>query len=141
MSETDPAKVIRESLVCVHPERYAVARIGGTPENQSHFAIFHDGRETTIVTTESRLAECEVLQAESPFALIEFQVSVPFQAPGFLARICAGLAERGINVLVYSTFSSDFLLVRWDELDESVWRLRAMGFTLTDRRPSGPPPT
>lgn len=127
-------EVIRNSPVIVHAEHYAVAKVRAAPGTTGHFAVFTDDCETTVVTTEARLAACEVLALEKPFAMLEFRVAVPFEAPGFLATICGCLAEGGINVLVYSTFSRDYVLVRWDDLAAAVERLRTVGFVVQDSR-------
>lgn len=124
-------EAIRKSPAIVHREPYTVAKVRRPPVQGDHFAVFMDESETTVITRESQLQRCEVLDVEQPFALIEFRVSVPFQAPGFLARICGCLGACGINVLVYSTFSRDYVLVRYDDLDVTVRVLREAGFTVT----------
>jgi hypothetical protein len=121
-------EVIRNSPVIVHQKRYAVARLRAVDPAARHFAVFTDAHETTVVTTEAELPHRDIEKVEKPFALLEFRVTVPFQAPGFLAAICGALAERWINVLVYSTFSRDYVLVPWADVEASVAALRAIGF-------------
>jgi hypothetical protein len=125
------ADVIRSSPVVVHRDEYVVAQVRAVGERHRHFAVFHDAIEQTVVTTTDGLSDCDVIRLEGPFALLEFRVAVPFEAPGFLTTICRALAEREINVLVYSTYSRDYVLVRKSDQPKSVEALGALGFPFT----------
>jgi hypothetical protein len=124
--------VIRATRVIVHPDPHMVCLGGVVPDGDPDvFAVFREAAETTVVAKVSRVSSIQPLRTEGPFTLIEFQMPTPFQAPGFLARICGLLAARRINVLVYSTYSRDYVLVPTSDLADSLEALRRGGFGLS----------
>lgn len=62
------------------------------------------------------------------YALIALNVSTPFYSVGFLATVSTAIAEHGMNILIISTFSKDYIMVREDKLDEARQVLIQMGF-------------
>lgn len=95
-----------------------------------HFLVARDGDETTVVTEERHVASVLFEEEVKWFRLIEIQVSLPFLAKGFIAAVTRALADRDLNVLVVSTFSKDYLLIREEGADEALAALRALGFPL-----------
>ena len=120
--------VIQATHVIVHAEPYSVCLVDAVPSGLKFFAVFMEAGETTVVAKASQVSALQPLQSQGPFTLIEFQMPTPFQTPGFLARICGLIAARRINVLVYSTFSRDFVMVPASNLEESLQALRTGGF-------------
>ncbi len=127
---TDVADVIRTSQVVVRPERYAYLRTVERPAGPA-FMVSHDGDETTAVVREADVPQTPHSKIESWFRMLEIRVSQPFIALGFLAAITRAIADRGLNVLVISTFSKDYVLVRDDALEIAVEALRELGFPVT----------
>jgi hypothetical protein len=132
VSDLDPelAEVIRASPLVVSADRYAYLR-GTTRPTSSHFLVAEDGDEVTVVTTEASVAQVPHESFEGWFRLVEIRVSVPFKAVGFLATIARAIADRGLNVLVVSTFSKDYVLVRDESADAALDALRALGFPVS----------
>ena len=56
--------------------------------------------------------------------------TVPFSAVGVLASLTAPLADAGISVFAISTFDTDYLLVKEQDLATAVDVLRGQGHTL-----------
>jgi hypothetical protein len=52
---------------------------------------------------------------------------MPFTAVGVLAALAAPLAEAGISVFAVSTFDTDYLLVRENDLPAALEALRRQG--------------
>jgi len=88
-----------------------------------HFMVSEDEDEVTIVTKE-KLEK----KSEGPFTLIEVRPEKPFQEVGFIAKITKALADKGLNVLVVSTYSKDYFLVRCEELSKAQIVLSDLGF-------------
>ena len=94
-------------------------------------ALVRDSTETTVVTaSEARLERARRggQTIEGPFAVIRLEISLSFQAPGFVAAATSACAVAGINVFVLSTYSYDYLLVPEPDLAAAVARLAARGF-------------
>jgi hypothetical protein len=51
-------------------------------------------------------------------------------AKGFISCITQAIAERDLNVLVVSTFSKDYFLVREESIGSAVTAFRDLGFPL-----------
>ncbi|MGD9676604.1 MAG: ACT domain-containing protein [Candidatus Bipolaricaulia bacterium] len=94
--------------------------------------LAEDSDEITCIAPETSLRELRgLIRCERSLRLLEVRVSVPFQAPGFLARIATALAAEGISILIVSTFSKDYVLVRDSALLSATEALRRAGFSVT----------
>ena len=83
-------------------------------------------RETKIKVMCINLYEKEVKW----FKLFEFKVSIPFLAPGFLAKISKTIADKKLNILIVSTFSKDYALIREEDFKVAVKALEKVGFSV-----------
>ena len=62
--------------------------------------------------------------------LLEIQVSMPFIATGFLAKVTSTVATKDLNILIVSTYSKDYALVREDNIATATQALRDIGFPI-----------
>ena len=131
MEDDNLHEVIRTSQVVVRPGRYAYLKAPTQTDLAAHFLIARDRDETTVVTEEKNLPQTSFEEAVKWFKLIEVRVSQPFLATGFIACITRAIAARELNVLVASTFSKDYFLVREEALEEAIAALRDLGFPLS----------
>ena len=56
--------------------------------------------------------------------------TIPFSVVGVLASLTAPLAEAGTSIFAISTFDTDYLLVKAEDLERSVDVLRGCGHTI-----------
>ena len=131
MDNVDLTDVIRSSRVIVRSERYAYLKTQTEPASTRHFLITRDKDEITIVTEEANVLQTSFEKEVGWFNLIEVRVSQPFVAKGFISRITQAISERDLNVLVVSTFSKDYFLVREECIDTAISALRELGFPLS----------
>jgi hypothetical protein len=115
-------------LVHVREEIYAVARTSEALPGS--FAVIDDGNEITVVVERSRLREENVLQIETDWRLLTFDVVLSFETIGFLAKVSGALADAKVPILIFSSFSTDHLLVREKNLTATLAKLREMGFVI-----------
>ncbi|RLM57237.1 ACT domain-containing protein [Halobellus sp. Atlit-31R] len=127
----DPKAVLEESTVEVAPETYAV--IVADSDVADTFATVRDRRETTHVVSEKRVEEIETREVERGWALLSFDVVLPFDLVGFLAVVASALAENDVSVFALSAYSTDHILVRRTDLDRAVATLSERGCEI--RRP------
>jgi len=126
----DLHKVIHSSLVKVVPGRFAVAKVQDAPSISSYFLIAKDSEETTVVVEEKQLDALNYQDINKWFKLVEVAVSLPFYAVGLLAAITTAIAQKGLSVLVVSTFSKDYLLIREQSIDVAIEALSDLGFPI-----------
>lgn len=126
-------EVIRTSPVILHPGRYAYLKCQELPTESSvqHFMVSRDNDEITIVTSEGNLSSIPHTASEGWFKLLEFRVSQPFVAKGFLATITKAIADENASILVVSTFSKDYILLRESTYQRAVEALRRIGFYIS----------
>jgi hypothetical protein len=123
------AEIIKTSKIVVHPGRYAYLKAGETEIN-NHFLVAKDKDETTVVTEEKNIKNTDYEKDVKWFKLVEIKVSAPFVAKGFLAKVTKTVADKGLNVLVVSTFSKDYILVREETWETAIEALEKVGFPI-----------
>ena len=132
MKESSPTlqETIEQSPFVLHPLRYAVLQVAECPNPQPHFLVTHEAEEISVITTEDKLEMLapQILEQQLWFRLLEFKMSTPFETPGFLAAIASKLASHQLNILLVSTFSKDWLLLREDDLKAGLSSLHELGF-------------
>jgi len=120
---------IAQSNFEIQPGRYVYAKVAAVSADDSHFLISRDADEITVVTTEDRLGSLQLIERNKDlYKLIALNVSVPFYSVGFIATVCDALASAGLNVLVVSTFSRDYIMVRVDLIERATAILLSLGF-------------
>ena len=132
MKEASPTlqETIKQSPFVLYPLRYAVLQVAECPNPQPHFLVTHEAEEISVITTEDKLEMLtpQILKQQCWFRLLEFKMSTPFETPGFLAEIASKLASRQLNILIVSTFSKDWLLLREEDLETGLSSLQELGF-------------
>jgi hypothetical protein len=124
-------EVIKSSPVTVHKGRYAYLK-GNERVLGKHFLISQDRDEITIITEEKNLLDIKYEKEVKWFKLFEFRVSIPFLAPGFLAKISKTIADKGMNVLIVSLFSKDYALIREEHYKKAVDAFKEVGFKVKE---------
>ncbi len=105
-------------------------RCGPVPEwaagdGGGFLSVTRTGRELSVVCAE-RLVPPGVT-AERGWRAFEVEGPLDFGLTGVLASLAGPLAEAGIPIFVISTYETDHLLVRQDDVMSASARLRAAG--------------
>ncbi len=117
-----------KSSFSVLPGQYVYAKVTTLPAVGDHFMVTRDADEITVVTAEGSTSGLDIVEKnEHPWKLISLNLAVPFTA-GTLAAINSACAEAGLNNLVISTYSKDYILVHADKLKEAKSVLGKLGF-------------
>lgn len=94
--------------------RFVSARSVAHPEK--HLMITRDTYEMTVVTQEEHLGDVDVLDMNGDrWLLLAIDCANPFYCVGFIAKISAALSGAGMDILVVSTFSCDWVFVKEDD--------------------------
>ncbi|HKR62688.1 MAG TPA: ACT domain-containing protein [Thermoanaerobaculia bacterium] len=106
--------------------RWASVRAIGDPAK--HLMISRDEKETTVVTDD--LSDLDVIEVNPDrWTLVSIDCSQPFYCVGFIARISGTLSAAGIDLLVLSTFTRDWVFVKEGDAPRAADVLRAAGFS------------
>lgn len=107
--------IIQQSTFQVQEGTYVYLKAQTLPSSGGHFLVTQDADEVTIVTREENMGQCAWSERNrDDYALIALNVSVPFYCVGFLAAVSDAIARAGMNILVVSTYSKDYILVKKD---------------------------
>lgn len=126
----DLKEAIPKSIATVMNGKYVYVKTDKAEKNDNHFMVSKDKDEITVVTKEENIKDLNVLELVGDYKLIEFKPAVPFQTVGFLAKIAEVIANQGMNILIVSTFSKDYIMIKEEELEKGLQALKDTGFPI-----------
>lgn len=122
-------KIIKESTFKAEEGRFVYAKVLKAPSIENHFMVSKDADEITVVTKEKNLQELDLKERNKDFyRLIGLNVSIPFYSVGFLATVSQAIAKEGMNILIVSTYSKDYIMVKDGRLEDAKSVLLDLGF-------------
>ena len=92
------------------------------------FSITRTADELSVVCRQDAVPDG--INCERGWRCLRVAGTIPFSVVGVLASLTAPLAEAGISVFAISTFDTDYLLVKAEDLERSVDVLRGCGHTI-----------
>lgn len=116
----------------ITPGRYAVCRFTPSEPLPPWAEPLRDGRlysstitraEASVVCPEDRVPADA--QAERDWVLLSVRGPLDFSLVGILAALLAPLKDAGVSVFAMSTYDTDYLLVKHEELENAVRALEA----------------
>ena len=136
MTDTDASELLRQARVEVAPATFVLVgmrhedwnRLLENPELSpragSNFMLLRDRVEVTLLLEEddwrAMWHAARDAKVEAGFRLLTFDIELPWNVVGFLARVTEILAGEGIAVGALSAFSRDHLLIKQDELGKAL---------------------
>lgn len=122
-------RIIETSTFEVIPGNFIYAKVFKAPSIDNHFLISKDADEITVVTKKENLGELKLLEKNKDYwALLSLNISAPFYSVGFLAAVSNSIASQEMNVLIVSTYSKDYILVKADLVEKAKKALLNLGF-------------
>jgi hypothetical protein len=118
-------------LLAVLPGTYGIARFqpGASlpPEYERSFfySVSKTDQELSLVCEESLLSA--QVKAERGRRLIRVESTLAFSLTGIVASLAAPLAEAAVSIFSVSTYDTDYLLVRNEDLDNAITALEKAG--------------
>lgn len=92
-----------------------------------HLLIARDEKETTVVT--QHLEDIDAIEVNPDrWLLVSIDCANPFYCVGFIASISAPFREAGLDILVVSAFTRDWVFVKESEASKAAQILIAAGF-------------
>ena len=111
-------------------ERFAVCRLPpdaelpAVPVGEVFFSMTRTTDELSIVCPEAAAPDGDI---EPGWRCFEVEGPLPFDQVGILTSIAQPLATADVGIFVISTFDTDYLLVKEDQLEATVAALTAAG--------------
>jgi len=122
-------EIIESSSFRVITGRYVYSKVAKVPDLRDCFMIAKDEDEITAIVEESNLSKIDILEKNKDlYKLIELKVSLPFYAVGFLAVVTDAISSEGMNNLIVSTYSKDYVMVRVEHEEGAKKALVKAGF-------------
>jgi hypothetical protein len=115
-------------------DTFTVCKLGSDAQMPSwatagqFFSITRTPDELSIVCREGVVPQ-DVL-CERGWRCLRIAGTVPFSVVGVLASLTESLAQAGVGVFVFSTFNTDYLLVKEGDLAKAIEALRQRGHTI-----------
>lgn len=126
----DVKEAIPKSIATIMKDTYVYVKTDILEKPDIHFMVSKDKDEITVVTKKENLKELNVLEVVGDYKLIEFKPAVPFQTVGFLAKIAETIANVGMNILIVSTFSKDYIMIKEELCEKGILTLKNVGFPI-----------
>jgi hypothetical protein len=114
------------------PNTYAVCRLNpsevipGWAISGDILAIMRTPDEMSIVCAESALPE-QPLTVEGGWRIFKLRGPFPFEMTGVLASVLNPLAEAGVSIFAFSTYDTDYVLVKDDQREKAIRALLEAG--------------
>lgn len=122
--------IIKSSTFEILDGVYVYCKVSKKPQGD-HFFVSQDKDEITVVTTGDKLSDLDLIERNKEnYKLIALNVSAPFNAAGFLATVSGAIAREDIVVLIVSTYSKDYILIKEGNLDKVTKVLKDLGFQI-----------
>jgi hypothetical protein len=110
----------------VLPGRSAICRLAADAAvPASFFSVTRTPDELSIVCLEAEASKGA--KAENGWRTLQVIGPLEFSLTGILAAIAAPLAAAGVSIFAISTFDTDYVLVKEENLAKAVDTLRAAG--------------
>jgi hypothetical protein len=116
----------------VLPERFSVCKIGDMADidwNGSFVFVGKTDEEVSLVCTTGTAPE-DCVEREDGWRGFRIEGTLDFSLTGIIAKISGLLAENGIGIFVVSTYNTDYVLVKEENLEMAAGVLGNAGYGL-----------
>lgn len=121
--------VLADGSVTVRAGTYAV--IKSRRPNPGAFATIDDGNEVTVIVESDEYEPDDAIAVRDGWKLLTFDMVLPFELVGFLARVSTVFADAGVSIFAISAYSTDHVLVSEDDIEAAIEQLEGLGCTVT----------
>ena len=119
------------------PDRYAISRLD---PDEPIPAWSKEGPISSVTRTSSELTIVSLQQnvplgvsSEPGWVAAEVEGPLPFTATGILSSILHPLSSRGISVFAISTFTTDLILLKQENVEAAALALKSAGHRVSDQ--------
>jgi hypothetical protein len=91
------------------------------------FANIKDKNEITVIIEQSKYNKDDAIENEDNWKILTFDMILPFELVGFLAKVSEVLADEKISIFAISAYSTDHILVKEKDLAKAKEKLESLG--------------
>ena len=93
------------------------------------FVMIQDKNEITVVLEQRRVGEHQndILESSNDWNIITFDMLLSLNMVGFIAHVTSALAQEGVDVLTFSAYSTEHVLVQSKDLAKALGVLERLG--------------
>lgn len=122
-------EIIRKSTFEIIKGVFIYVKVKSIPKSRDHFMVSVDRDEITVITKAKNLTSLDLIERNrDDYALISLNVLVPFYSVGFLATVSSAIAQKDLNILIVSTYSKDYIMIKMNKLQTARKVLLELGF-------------
>jgi hypothetical protein len=124
--------MVKSLSLCILPGRLAVCRLPSDaplpkpPSSTSFWSATRTEEELTIVLSEEAVSAS--WKAERGWRCLKVLGPLDFGLTGILASLAISLAKAGIPIFAISTYNTDYILVKEENLEKAKEALLANGY-------------
>jgi len=96
------------------------------PSKGEFFSATSTPEEVSVIVAESRVPAAG--KCERGFGLIKVQGRLDFSLVGLIAGLSGTLADAGVSIFAFSTYDTDYVMVKQADMDRAVAALRQAGY-------------
>lgn len=100
-------------------------RVTKVPEDVEFFSLTATDKEISLVCEQSKAPKDSIV--ETGFRAMRIKGILDFSLTGIMAWISGILAQAGISIFTVSTYDTDYVLVREEDLEQSITVLKNKG--------------
>ncbi len=121
-------EMFSKSTYAISDQKYIYAKVKNISSLSDHFFVSQDKDEITVVTEEKNLNSLDLIEKnENLWRLVSLNLHTPYMA-GTFAEINTACAKNGLNNLIISTYSKDYLIVKDSQVSQIEAVLNELGF-------------
>jgi hypothetical protein len=124
----DVEDYFRDGKVSVQKGTFAIMK--STRAYPGAFANIVDKNEITVIIEQSKYATSDAIQVESGWKILTFDMFLPLELVGFLAKVSQALAEEGVPIFTISAYSTDHVLVKEKDLAKAKRKIGSLGIAI-----------
>ncbi len=129
-SEKVIPNALEKGVFTIEAGSYVCAKVNSVPDSGEHFMVSKDNTEITVVTREENVKYLDLLEiGKERYGIILPASASSSRTSDFLAAISSALSGAGLDFLILSTYSKDYLLVKVSLLGQARQALLSLGMT------------
>jgi hypothetical protein len=97
-------------------------------KNDKFVSVTRTNEELSIVCSEEDIPQD--ITAELHWKILKIEGILDFSLIGIIAKISSILTEKGISIFVISTFNTDYILIKDENINKSICALEEEGYII-----------
>ena len=129
-SERIPLVILADRLAVCRLDRGVHLPSWATASPGEFFSATRTADELSIILPQSRPPR--EIKCERDWRLLKVQGPLPLNLVGIIAGLSGTLANAGVSIFAFSTYDTDYVMVKQVDLDRAVRALRQAGYPVSE---------